>query len=73
MVAQESSEDEALRLELQEAIVSFRHWTSQMTQAAGFIVTADVVLISYGFSQSWLVFSCWQVRFLSGFCWYTWW
>lgn len=51
MVAHESPEDEALRLELQEAIVSFRHWTSQMTQAAGFIVTGDVVLISYGFSQ----------------------
>jgi len=42
---------ESLRLELQEAMVTFRHWTSQTTQAAGFIATADVVLLTYGFTQ----------------------
>ena len=51
MVAGNAPNDESLRLELQEAIGTFRHWTSQVTQAAGFIVTGDVLLLSYGFSQ----------------------
>jgi len=36
---------------LQEALVTYRQWASQLTQIAGFIATGDVVLISYGFSQ----------------------
>lgn len=44
-------DSESLRLELQEAIVTFRHRTSQLIQMAGFIATGDVLLISYGFSQ----------------------
>ncbi len=51
MVAGDAPDNESLRLELQEAIGTFRHWTSQVTQAAGFIVTGDVLLLSYGFSQ----------------------
>jgi hypothetical protein len=51
MGAQEAPDNESLRLELQEAIAMVRHWTSLITQAAGFITTADVVLISYGFVQ----------------------
>jgi len=46
-----SKDNESLRLELQEAIVSIRHWFSLLIQTAGFITTADVVLISYGFAQ----------------------
>jgi hypothetical protein len=51
MVAPDAPDNESLRIELQEALVSYRHWNSQLTQAAGFFVTADVVLVSYGFSQ----------------------
>lgn len=51
MVAEGSPDKESLRLELQEAIVTTRHWSSLLTQTAGFITTADVVLISYGFVQ----------------------
>jgi len=42
---------ESLRLELQEAMVTFRHWTSQATQATGIIATGDALLITYGFAQ----------------------
>ena len=42
---------ESLRLELQEAITTFRHQTSSLTQVTGFIAAADSVLIAYGFSQ----------------------
>ena len=51
MVAPEAPDNESLRLELQEAIVTYRHWISQLTQVAGIIGTADVVLLSYGFAQ----------------------
>jgi hypothetical protein len=51
MVAREAPDNESLRLELQEAIVTYRHNVSQLTQVAGIIATADVVLVSYGFSQ----------------------
>src|SRR5437016_626371 len=51
MVAPEAPDNESLRLELQEAIVTYRHWTSQLTQVAGIIGTANVVLLSYGFTQ----------------------
>jgi len=42
---------DALRVELQEALGSVRHWQMLSVQAAGFIVAANVVLIGYGFSQ----------------------
>jgi hypothetical protein len=51
MVAREAPDNESLRLELQESISAFHHWSSQFTQAGGLIATGDVVLISYGFSQ----------------------
>ena len=41
--------DESLRLELQEAITTFRHQWSQLMQALGIIITADLALVSYGF------------------------
>jgi hypothetical protein len=51
MVAQKSPDDESLRLELQEAIVTIRHWSSSLIQVTGFIIAADAVLVSYGFAQ----------------------
>jgi hypothetical protein len=51
MVAPETSDNGSLRIELQEALVTYRQWATQLTQVAGFFVAADVVLVSYGFSQ----------------------
>jgi hypothetical protein len=51
MVAPEAPDNESLRLELQEAVVTYRHNVSQLTQVTGVIATANVVLLSYGFSQ----------------------
>lgn len=51
MVAPGVPDNESLRIELQEALVTYRHWVSQLTQITGFFVTADVVLVSYGFAQ----------------------
>jgi len=42
---------ESLRLELQEAIITFRHQNAQLIQALGVIVTADAALLGYGFAQ----------------------
>lgn len=42
---------ESMRLELQEAIITFRTQTTLATQIAGFIATADSVLLAYGFAQ----------------------
>ena len=42
---------ESLRLELQEAITTFRHQIALLIQATGVIVTADSILLAYGFSQ----------------------
>lgn len=44
-------DNESLRLELQEALATYRHWVTQLTQVTGFAIAADVVLISYAFSQ----------------------
>ena len=42
---------ESLRLVLIEALSTFRQQLGRLTQAIGFIVTADSVLLAYGFSQ----------------------
>ena len=42
---------ESLRLELQEAIATFRHQIVLLVQALSFIVAADPVLLGYGFAQ----------------------
>jgi hypothetical protein len=44
-------ESESLRLELQEALTTYRHHTSLVIQAFGFIVAADSALLAYGFTQ----------------------
>jgi hypothetical protein len=41
----------SLRLELQEALVTVRHWQTQRIQTTGFIVAGNVILLAYGFSQ----------------------
>jgi hypothetical protein len=51
MSARKAADDESIRLELQEALVTFRHWTTQANQAAGVVATGDALLITYGFSQ----------------------
>jgi|SRR6185437_6837570 len=51
MVAPEAPDNESLRVELQEALVTYRQYTSQFLQTAGILIAADVVLISYAFSQ----------------------
>ena len=51
MVAQGAPDNESLRLELQEALVTWRHVASLLIQTAGFFIAADAVLISYGFAQ----------------------
>src|SRR5262245_8388509 len=42
---------ESLRLELQEAIATFRHQWAQLMQALGIVITADLALLSYGFAH----------------------
>src|SRR5580693_6113065 len=42
---------ESLRLELQEAIATFRHQIAILVQALGITVTADSILLGYGFAQ----------------------
>jgi hypothetical protein len=51
VAAQENPDLESLRLELQEALVTFRHWNTQADQAAGVLITGDALLVAYGFSQ----------------------
>jgi hypothetical protein len=51
MAVPETPDNESLRTELQEALITYRQWSSQLIQVTGFIATADVALLSYGFSQ----------------------
>ena len=51
MVAPEAPDDESLRIELQEALVTYRQYVSQWVQGNGFFTAADVALVSYAFTQ----------------------
>lgn len=51
MANQVPTDKEALRLELQEALVTFRQQTTLGVQIAGFLATADSLLLVYGFAQ----------------------
>jgi len=51
MTTERSPDDDSLRLELQEAFVTFRNWVTLIAQTFGVTATANVVLLSYGFSQ----------------------
>jgi hypothetical protein len=48
--SEQAPSPESLRLELQEAITTFRHQWSQLMQALGVTITADSALLSYGFA-----------------------
>jgi hypothetical protein len=50
-MADRAPSDESLRLELQEAIATFRHQIVQLVQVLGFSITANSILLGYGFSQ----------------------
>lgn len=45
------ADPESLRLELQEAITTFRHQLGLLIQVLGIIITADSLLVAYGFAQ----------------------
>src|ERR1700759_5750402 len=51
MVAPEAPDNESLRLELQEALVTYRQLYSSFKQTTGILAAADVALLSYAFSQ----------------------
>jgi|HubBroStandDraft_1064217.scaffolds.fasta_scaffold09114_3 hypothetical protein len=51
VVTKRSPDDDSLRLELQEALVTFRNWVTQIAQTIGIAATVDAVLVTYGFSQ----------------------
>jgi hypothetical protein len=51
MVAPEAPDDESLRVELQETLVTYRQYTSNFAQTAGILIAADVALVSYAFTQ----------------------
>jgi len=51
MSVPETPDKESLRLELQETLVTYRYWVATLMQIIGFSVAADVVLVSYGFTQ----------------------
>jgi len=51
MVAPEAPDDESLRVELQEALVTYRQILSQFIQTAGILIAAAVAFASYAFSQ----------------------
>lgn len=42
---------DSLRLELQEALATFRNWVTQLVEAFGVMATGDALLVTYGFSQ----------------------
>jgi hypothetical protein len=51
MAAPEPPDPESLRLELRETITAFHSQITFMTQALGIMITANVLLLAYGFAQ----------------------
>jgi len=51
MTGQGSSEPESRRLELREAITAFHSQLAMLVQALGIVITADALLLAYGFTQ----------------------
>jgi lipoprotein signal peptidase len=47
----EPPDAESLRLELREAITAFQNQLTLMAQSIGLIITADTLLLAYGFVQ----------------------
>jgi len=51
MENEESGDVDTMRLQLQQAIEGLRQQQTHVVQASGFFITADVLLLTYGFSQ----------------------
>ncbi|HET9257360.1 MAG TPA: hypothetical protein VFO16_19460, partial [Pseudonocardiaceae bacterium] len=51
MDAHDTHDKQSMQIELQEALGTYRHWISQLTQLTGFFLAADGLLLGYGFSQ----------------------
>ena len=51
MTIQQPPDTETLRIELQEAIITFRAQITLLVQIAGVLATADALLLGYGFAQ----------------------
>ena len=51
MTSQGSSDAESRRLELKEAITAFHSQLAMLVQSIGIVITADVLLLAYGFTQ----------------------
>ena len=51
MTGQESSNTESRQLELREAITAFHSQLAMLVQSLGIVITADVLLLAYGFTQ----------------------
>ena len=51
MTSQGSSDAESRRLELREAITAFHSQLMMLVQSLGIVITADVLLLAYGFTQ----------------------
>ena len=51
MISQGSSDAESRRLELKEAITAFHSQLAMLVQSIGIVITADVLLLAYGFTQ----------------------
>jgi hypothetical protein len=51
MAGPKSPDNESLRLELKEAITAFHAGITLMAQSLGILITANILLLAYGFSQ----------------------
>jgi hypothetical protein len=64
MVDVEPASNEALRLQMQQAMELARQLMGSIVQSAGFFITADILLLGYGVSQRKsgpLLFACFTV------------
>jgi hypothetical protein len=60
MVSPEAPDDESLRIELQEALVTYRQYISQLVQDNGIFVAADVALVSIALGGTADSLLCWN-------------
>jgi hypothetical protein len=52
MAPRNTSNGDSFRIELQEAIATFRHQIAQLSQLLGIIITADAILLGYAFARA---------------------
>jgi hypothetical protein len=51
MTTVEPEDRDALRVQMQQAIETFRHMTTLFVQSSGFLIAADGLLFGYGLAQ----------------------